>query len=85
MSTFRTLRPLIVEATQCEHSKSIATDTGVCNVSKGDWIVKGENGETISSTMNSSIGRSHHFRPILGSRSRKKAVITAAQPVNRES
>ena len=46
MSTFRTLRPLIVEATQCEHSKSIATDGGVCNVSKGDWIVKGENGET---------------------------------------
>ena len=46
MSTFRTLRPLIVEATQCEHSKSIATETGVCNVSKGDWIVKGENGET---------------------------------------
>src|ERR1700691_1392714 len=46
MSTFRTLRPLVVDATQCEQGKTIATDTGFCNVSKGDWIVKGENGET---------------------------------------
>jgi hypothetical protein len=46
MRTFRTLRPLLVDATQCEHSETIATDTGFCNVSKGDWIVKGENGET---------------------------------------
>jgi hypothetical protein len=46
MSTFRTLRPLVVDATQCEQSKTIATDIGFCNVSKGDWIVKGENGET---------------------------------------
>jgi hypothetical protein len=46
MSTFRTLRPLIVDATQCDRAQTIATDTGFCNVSKGDWIVKGENGET---------------------------------------
>jgi hypothetical protein len=46
MSTFRTLRPLLVDATQCEHSETIVTDTGFCNVSKGDWIVKGENDET---------------------------------------
>jgi hypothetical protein len=46
MSTFRTLRPLVVDATQCERAKTIATDTGFCNVSKGDWIVRGENGET---------------------------------------
>ena len=46
MSAFRTLRPLLVDATECEHSETIATDTGFCNVSKGDWIVKGENGET---------------------------------------
>ena len=44
MSTFRTLRPLVVDATQCEQSKTIATDIGFCNVAKGDWIVKGENG-----------------------------------------
>jgi hypothetical protein len=46
MSTFRTLRPLVVDATQCEQPRTIATDTGFCNVAKGDWIVKGENGET---------------------------------------
>lgn len=45
MSAFRTLRPLLVDATQCEQAKTIATDTGFCNVSKGDWVVKGENGE----------------------------------------
>jgi hypothetical protein len=46
MSAFRTVRPLLIDATQCDHPKTIATDTGFCNVSKGDWIVKGENGET---------------------------------------
>jgi hypothetical protein len=46
MSAFRTLRPLLVDASQCEHAKTITTDIGFCNVSKGDWIVKGENGET---------------------------------------
>ena len=46
MATFRTLRPLIVDAKQCERSETITVDTGVCSVLKGDWIVKGENGET---------------------------------------
>jgi hypothetical protein len=46
MSAFRTVRPLLIDAIQCDHPKTIATDTGFCNVSKGDWIVKGENGET---------------------------------------
>ena len=46
MSTFRTLRPLLVDATQCEHPETIATHTGFRSVSKGDWIVNGENGET---------------------------------------
>jgi hypothetical protein len=46
MRAFRTLRPLLVDATQCEHSETTATDTGFCNVSKGDWIVKGGNCET---------------------------------------
>jgi hypothetical protein len=45
MSTFRTLRPLLVDATQCEHAKTITTTFGFCNVSKGDWIVNGENRE----------------------------------------
>jgi hypothetical protein len=46
MSTFRTLRPLLVDATQCEHPETIATQTGFRSASKGDWIVNGENGET---------------------------------------
>ena len=46
MSTFRTFRPLLVDATHCERSETIVTKTGFCKVSKGDWIVKGENGET---------------------------------------
>ena len=46
MSTFRTLRPLLVDATQCEHPETIATETGFRSVSKGDWIVNGENSET---------------------------------------
>jgi hypothetical protein len=37
---------LLVEATQCEHPETIATDTGFRGVSKGDWVVHGENGET---------------------------------------
>jgi hypothetical protein len=39
MSAFRTLRSLVVDATQCEHSETIAAETGFRNVSKGDWIV----------------------------------------------
>lgn len=46
MSNFRTLRPLLVDATQCEHPETIATRTGFRSVSKGDWVVNGENGET---------------------------------------
>jgi hypothetical protein len=45
MSTFRTLRPLIVDATQCDGSETIFTGAGSRNASKGDWLVKGENGE----------------------------------------
>jgi hypothetical protein len=46
MSLFRAVQLLIVDATQCEHSKTVATDTGFFNASKGDWIVRGEGGET---------------------------------------
>ncbi|HEX3438316.1 MAG TPA: hypothetical protein VHT24_16225 [Pseudacidobacterium sp.] len=45
MSAFRTCRPLLVDAEQCTENKTIATDTGFCNVQRGDWIVRGENGE----------------------------------------
>jgi hypothetical protein len=46
MSTFRTLRPLIVDATQCDGSEKTFTGADGRIASKGDWIVKGENGET---------------------------------------
>jgi hypothetical protein len=46
MSTFRTLRPLVVDATQCDGSEKIFTGADGRIASKGDWIIKGENGET---------------------------------------
>ncbi len=81
MSAFRTVRPLLVDATQCESAKTIATDTGFCNVSKGDWIVKGENGETY--VVDDTFFQLNFYAPAklpLGAQKRKKAVITAADP-----
>jgi hypothetical protein len=46
MSAFRTCRPLLVDANQCQHPGTIATDTGSRHVERGDWIIRGENGET---------------------------------------
>lgn len=45
MSAFRTRRPLLVDATQCTETKTIATDLGFCNAKRGDWIIEGEDGE----------------------------------------
>jgi hypothetical protein len=45
MSAFRTCRPLLVNAEQCEHAHTITTDLGFRHVKKGDWIVTGEDGE----------------------------------------
>ena len=45
MKTFRTRRPLLVRATQCSHSTSIFTDSGLRKVLPGDWIIEGENNE----------------------------------------
>lgn len=45
MSAFRSCRPLLIDAEQCTESKTMVTDTGFCNVRRGDWIVRGENGE----------------------------------------
>jgi len=45
MSAFRTCRPLLVDAEQSTEAKTISTDLGFCNVQRGDWIVRGENGE----------------------------------------
>jgi hypothetical protein len=51
MSGFRTLRPLVVDATQCEHSETIATETGFRSVSKGDRIVRARTAKLMWSTM----------------------------------
>jgi hypothetical protein len=45
MGTFRTCRPLLVDATQCKERKTIATDLGFTDVKAGDWIIRGEGGE----------------------------------------
>jgi len=45
MSAFRTCRPLLVNAEQCEQPRTITTDTGFRHVQRGEWIVTGEDGE----------------------------------------
>jgi hypothetical protein len=45
MRTYRTSRPLIVEAIQSAETKTIATDLGFINVRQGEWVVCGEGGE----------------------------------------
>jgi hypothetical protein len=37
---------MVVDALQCNQSKTIATDLGFVNVKPGDWVVCGEGGET---------------------------------------
>jgi hypothetical protein len=45
MGTYRTSRPLIVNAVQAAETKTIATDLGFINVRQGEWVVRGEGGE----------------------------------------
>lgn len=45
MSAFRTCRPLLVDATQASEPATVATDLGFVNVKRGDWVVRGEDGE----------------------------------------
>lgn len=45
MNTFRTCRPLLVNATQCTQATTILTSTGHRNAHPGDWIIEGENHE----------------------------------------
>lgn len=46
MSAFRTCWPLLVDANQATAPSTIATDLGFVNVKRGEWIVRGEDGET---------------------------------------
>ena len=45
MNTFRTCRPLLVNATQCTQATTILTDSGHRKAHPGDWIIEGENHE----------------------------------------
>jgi hypothetical protein len=45
MSAFRTCRPLLVDATQATEPATVGTDLGFVNVKRGEWIVRGEDGE----------------------------------------
>jgi len=42
---YRTLRPMIVDAVQCEEPRTIATDLGFVNAKRGEWLICGEGGE----------------------------------------
>ncbi len=45
MSAFQTSRPLIVDANQSRSDTTIAADNGFRHVRRGEWIIRGENGE----------------------------------------
>jgi hypothetical protein len=45
VNTFRTRRPILVNATQCAQTTSILTDSGHRKAYPGDWIIEGENHE----------------------------------------
>jgi hypothetical protein len=45
MSAFQTYRPLVVDANQCKSEMTIAADNGFRHVRRGEWIIRGENGE----------------------------------------
>jgi hypothetical protein len=46
MGLFRTFRPISVEARQSTKAETIATDLGFTNVNPGDWVIRGEGGES---------------------------------------
>lgn len=46
MGLFRISRPIVVDARQCSEAGTIATDLGFINVKRGDWIIRGEDGES---------------------------------------
>ena len=35
----------MVDARQCAHAETVATDTGFVNVASGEWVIRGESGE----------------------------------------
>ncbi len=69
MNTFRTRRPLLVNATQCLQP-TLISPTPARKAYPGDWIIEGENHDATSSTTPSSSAPS---RPCHGSPSTKAA------------
>lgn len=45
VATYRTSRPLLVEATRCTAPMTVVTDLGERVVQAGDWIISGEDNE----------------------------------------
>ncbi len=45
MSAFQTSRPVVVDANQSRSDTTIAADNGFRHVRRGEWIIRGENGE----------------------------------------
>ena len=45
MGSFRSCRPLLIDATQCKEDQTITTDLGFRHARRGDWVVRGEDGE----------------------------------------
>ncbi len=46
MGLFRISRPITVDARQSVKAETIATDLGFTNVNPGDWVIRGEGGES---------------------------------------
>lgn len=46
LGLYRTLRPIIVDARQCTHAETITTDLGFINTKQGEWVIRGESGES---------------------------------------
>jgi hypothetical protein len=46
MGLFRIFRPITVDARQCTRAETIVTDLGFTNATPGDWIIRGEGGES---------------------------------------
>lgn len=46
MGKSRTCRLLLVDATQCTEPATVATGLGFANIQRGDWIIRGEDGES---------------------------------------
>jgi hypothetical protein len=58
MARYSTSRPMIVDAVQCTSTRTIATDLGFISVKRGEWVVCGESGESMSLKMHSSVAHS---------------------------